>query len=300
MDTPATRLDRRLFLASSVAASGALMHSAVAQSDAGSRYEFCAFIKFLQSLSYDELAETIAELGFSGIEATVRRNGQVLPQRVEEDLPKLVEALQKCGLRIAVMASDVNQVDPLSERVLTTAAKLGVKKYRMANYRYDHRQPVFKQLDQLRPVMKDLVDLGRELGISAVYQNHSGARNVGALLFDLHSLIRDYPVSDIGVAFDIRHATVEGGLAWPTHFNLMRSHLGAIYVKDFRWDGRRPTNVPLGTGQVDRAFFKSLNESDYRGTISLHVEYLREAGTAANIKALRTDFKTLRSLLGTS
>ena len=46
---------------------------------------FCAFIKFIQQLPYKELAETVAELGFDGIEATVRDGGQVLPERVEEE-----------------------------------------------------------------------------------------------------------------------------------------------------------------------------------------------------------------------
>ena len=48
---------------------------------APSKYRICAFEKFLQDLSYDELADTIAELGFVGIEATVRNKGHVLSVR---------------------------------------------------------------------------------------------------------------------------------------------------------------------------------------------------------------------------
>lgn len=296
------RLPRRMFLASSIAAAAAIWPSArTLRASEKQGHKICAFVKFLQSLSYEQLAETIAELGFDGIEATVRDRGQVLPERVEEDLPKLVEALRKHNLGITVMASSVNSVDqPHTEKVLRTAASLGVKRYRMAHYRYDLNRPVIEQLDEFRPVLKELVALNRELGISAVYQNHAGANYVGATLWDLYHLIKDYPVEDIGVAFDIRHATASAGVAWPTVFNLMRPHLGAAYVKDFRWNDRKMENVPLGEGMVDKEFFSVLKRSQYNGPISLHVEYLRQAGLEPNVVGLKNDLATLRSRLASA
>jgi sugar phosphate isomerase/epimerase len=136
--------------------------------------------------------------------------------------------------------------------------------------------------------------MNRELGIAALYQNHCGAKYLGATLWDLHHLIKDKPVSEIGCVFDIRHATVEGGEAWPVYWNLMKPHLGAISVKDFRWDGRKSQHVPLGTGQVDPKFFKMLRESDFAGPVSVHVEYGGDRGPQANVQALKTDLATLR------
>lgn len=291
------RRDFVLFVAASAASSILASDTGAAESGNGD-FKICAFVKFLQSLSFDRLAETIKQLGFDGIEATVRDGGQVLPERVEDDLPKLAEALNKHDLEISVMASSVNRADhPLTEKVLRTAASLGVRKYRMNYYRYDLAKPVTKQLGELRPVVKELAALNREIGISAVYQNHSGARNVGASVWDLYWLLRDIPAKEIGNAFDIRHATVEGGLAWPVSFNLMQPHLGAVYVKDFRWHGRRPENVPLGEGQVDPAFFGLVRKSKFRGPISLHVEYLGKAGVVENVNALNKDLATLRKYL---
>ena len=124
------KIPRRMFLTSSIAAAAAIWSSErtlMASEKQGNK--ICAFVKFLQSLSYEQLAETIAELGFDGIEATVRDRGHVLPERVEEDLPKLVEALEKHDLEITVMASSVNSVDqPHTEKVLRTAFSLGVKR----------------------------------------------------------------------------------------------------------------------------------------------------------------------------
>jgi len=55
------------------------------------------FSKPLQWLGYDALAETIAEAGAEGIDFSVRPLGHVLPEKVETDLPKAVEAARKRG-----------------------------------------------------------------------------------------------------------------------------------------------------------------------------------------------------------
>lgn len=296
-------IDRREFVSRAVLATsigaiaGGVSSNAHAKTPA-QNYRICAFEKFLQDLSYDQLADTIAELGFVGIEATVRNKGHVLPERVEEDLPKLVEALKKRDLEITTMASDVlNPSQPLTEKVLNTAVSLGIKSYRMGFYRYDLKQPILKQLEEIRPGLNELAAMNRELGISALYQNHSDAKFMGATIWDLYSLIKDIPTSEISCAFDIRHATIEAGLSWPVLYDVIKPHIGALYVKDFEWKGRKAEHVPLGTGRVDPKFFKIVKKDNFQGPISLHVEYLKKGSTQDNIDALRRDLKVLRGWL---
>ncbi|MCA9177128.1 MAG: sugar phosphate isomerase/epimerase, partial [Planctomycetales bacterium] len=268
----------------------------------------CAFIKFVQALPYDELADRIAEMGFDGIEATVRAGGHVLPERVEEDLPKLVEALRRRQLDVTVMASEVNNPeDPGERRVLETAAKLGIKRYRMKYFRYSGKRPVLEELEEFRPQAKRLAAANRELGLQAVYQNHAGPRYVGATLWDLQRLLRDISPAEIGVAFDIRHATAAGGDSWAVLWDVVRPHVQTIYVKDFHWhkaaDAARQqmVNVPLGKGQVSPAFFAELAKPPIQTLpVSLHVEYLKESGVPENLEALRRDLAKLRSLLANS
>jgi len=59
-----------------------------------------------------------------------------------------------------------------------------------------------------------------------LYQNHAGAKYVGATVWDLQSLIDEIPVAEIGFAFDIRHAVAEAGLAWPVSENVAAAHVG--------------------------------------------------------------------------
>lgn len=272
---------------------------AAAESSSKTGFRICAFEKFLQDLSYDELADVIAELGFAGIEATVRKRGHVLPENVEEDLPKLVEALRKRDLEVTTMTTDVlTPSDPLNERVLRTAKALGITSYRMGYYKYDFKKPIMAQLDEIRPQVTELAAFNRELGVTALYQNHAAAKYVGATLWDMYGLIKDIPKNEIGLAFDIRHATVEAGLSWPTLYHLVKSHIGILYVKDFQWEGRKAIHVPLGTGRVDPKFFDQVNSDGFDGPLSLHVEYLGKEGVQANIDALRRDLKILQDWVG--
>ena len=68
------------------------------QNSPGDRLKIHIFSKHLQFLNYQDLAEAAAEMGFDGIDLTVRPKGHVLPERVESDMPKAVEAMRKVGL----------------------------------------------------------------------------------------------------------------------------------------------------------------------------------------------------------
>ena len=79
-------------------------------------------------LSYDELADLIAELGFDGIEGTIRPGGQITPEQVPDELPKLMAALEKRSLEMTIMASGINNADEKQNvRQLEIASKLGIK-----------------------------------------------------------------------------------------------------------------------------------------------------------------------------
>jgi sugar phosphate isomerase/epimerase len=296
-------LSRRTFLTGSLAsaATAAWMQDDAVAQDSTPKNAICAFTKFLHPMAFDKLAETIARLGFDGIEATVRAKGQVTPERVDEDLPRLVEALKQHDLELTVMTTSVTRADqPADERLLRVAAGLGVKRYRMGYYTYDLNRPVKPQRDDLRPVVRELAAMNREIGIQGLYQNHAGARYVGATVWDFQSLIDQIPPSEIGFAFDIRHAVAEAGLAWPVLQNVAEPHLGAVCVKDFRWEDARPENVPLGQGRVDRRFLQRLSQAAFAGPFSLHIEYLEQAGVEPNIDALAQDLATLRQWIAAS
>lgn len=96
------------------------------------------FTKLFQNLSYEETARIVSEIGWDCIECPVRPGGHVLPERVEEDLPRMVEALKNYDLSLEVMATSIHNPDEkYTENILKTASGLGIKYYRMGWWNYD-------------------------------------------------------------------------------------------------------------------------------------------------------------------
>jgi hypothetical protein len=99
------------------------------------------FSKHLQWLPFADVGPVIAESGFRAVDLTVRPGGHVLPERVEDDLPRAVETLRKSGLSVPMMTTAITDAnDPLTRRVLATAKKVGVTHYRMGYWTFPGEQ----------------------------------------------------------------------------------------------------------------------------------------------------------------
>lgn len=269
---------------------------------AAPRWPIVGFTKPFQNLGFEATADTVAEIGWDGIECPVRPKGQIEPERAGEELPGLVAALKQRGKTIAVIASAITSVKQLhTERVLRTAAQLGIKRYRIGFWRYDKARAPQAQLAEIAAQLRDLAALNRELGLQAVFQNHSGPNYVGAPVWDLWTVLQGIETRDVGVCFDIGHATVEGGTAWPLHARLMADRISTVLVKDFLWQksqaqGWEPRWTPLGEGMINRDFFRWLKTTDFAGPIVQHHEYDHGAG-APMIAKMRKDLQVLREWL---
>lgn len=304
------RLNRRTFVAAAAAALAAAGpgHSWAALGLLQERrYEYCAFIKFIQDLSYNQLAQTLNGLGFDGAEVTVRKGGYIAPQAAADELPRLAEVFAEYGLKINILTTDIVGVDsPNAHAILKTAGELGIPNYRMGYCRYDMSAPIRPQLKSLEPKFKELAALNRESRVAAFYHNHSGAKYMGATFWDLRQLLQDISPKEIGCVFDVRHAVAEGGSAWPVFYDIIKPHITALSVKDFHWVLKKDSDkrlsaehCPLGAGQVDYEKFLRQFKSDFeRLLVTLHVEYLPKAGLEANIAAIKRDFGVLRKAMG--
>ena len=137
--------------------------------------------------------------------------------------------------------------------------------------------------------------------VAAPGSNHAGSDYVGAPVWDLYEVIQGFDPKYMSIFFDILHATVEGGYAWPLHARLMQPHFGAVYVKDFVWrkgtKGWEAESCPWGEGMVQRAFFQSLLKSSFTGIISHHCEYELGKGKEM-VGAIKKDMRTLKVWLG--
>ncbi len=262
---------RREFLGSAAAAP-------LVMQGAPQRPSLVLFSKHLPKLNYDELGRTVKQLGFDGVDLTVRPEGHVLPARVAEDLPRAAEAIRGHGLSLPMITTGLlSPADPAARPTLATAARLGVPFYKLGYWRYKGPD-VEGMVAEVRRSVQGMVALGKECGIAAGFHNHSGDY-VGSPVWDIRSIIDGTDAGLIGYYFDPCHATAEGGAAgWRLAMQVAARRLKMVAAKDFYWEktgGRwRMKMCPLGEGMVDwAAFFKLLGAASFTGPISLHVEY---------------------------
>jgi len=297
-------LSRREFVrASFLAASGVALGLNAAGSDKQALPRpIIGFSKPFQSMGAVDMAAFVEEVGWSGIECPVRTQGQIEPERVGEELPRLAEAFRRRGLDIPIVVTGITSIhEAHAEEVLRVAAKLGVRKFRLGAFMYTHDRPLEQQLDGFGHDLREIGEACGELGIQAAVQNHSGSDRFGAAVWDLVGVLKDFRVKNVGICFDIAHATIEGGLSWPIQARLAEPFRTAVYIKDFTWSkgpsGWQPNWCLLGEGMVDRSYLSGLKRSGYSGTICQHQEY--PMGDRADMAAhIKRDLEVLRRWLG--
>lgn len=253
--------------------SPALNRLAPAHANSRARNPLAIFAKPLQSVSPDELGKRLASMSVDGIEATFRKGGQLEPAQFANQLPAFCDALGKHNQRVIIATTDVNEVTQANQEQLKLFADNNIPYFRMAYYHYDFSKPLIPQLESFAKLARELAQLCSSLGITGLYQNHAGAKYVGAALWDLHQVLSEIDPKHISVALDLRHTTLELTESWTTAYELVKPQIGAVFVKDFAWIDGKAQNVPLGSGRAE-ALWKRLKQDGFTGPISLHVEYI--------------------------
>jgi len=270
------------------------------------------FSKHLQWVGYEEMAKITSDIGFDGVDLTVRPKGHVEPANVEKDLPKAVEACDKYGLKIEMMTTAIKSADdPFTELILKTAAGLGIKVYRTGWYKYDYSQSIPENIKHFGVELRKIGELNARYNIIGDYQNHSGT-SAGSPVWDIYQMLEAAKSTNVGVQYDIRHAMVEGLKSWPLGLRLLAPYIHSLDIKDYEyvktgsgWDIR---NVPLGQGAVDfKSYFNLLDELNVVAPVSVHLEYPLGGADHGKfeitipgeqvIEAMVTDLKYLKSVV---
>ena len=306
-------MKRREFLNSSLLAGTGLALAVKASAlPVGNAFSINIFSKNLQWLDYEKMAKIAAEIGFEGIDLTVRPNGLVKPEKVTEDLPRAVEATRKAGLQVPMITTAILSADePHTENILKTASKLGITSYRMGWIQYDQKSSIDDNLKKFEVQFRKLAELNKKYNIRGEYQNHSGAY-LGSAVWDIAPILKQLNPASMGLQYDILHATVEGANAWPVALKHVAKHITSMPIKDFQWtskDGKSKIElVPLGEGTVDfRKYFSIVKEMNIKGPFSMHFEYplggVENGATSLSIPekdvitAMKRDVAKLREIL---
>jgi L-ribulose-5-phosphate 3-epimerase len=266
------------------------------RSESSEKLKICVFSKHFQWTDVKETAAIAKDLGFDGVDLTVRKGGHVLPERAESDLPKAVETVRGMGLEVPMITTGIaDAATPYAGAVLKTANRLGIRHYRWGGLLYQPNKGIPEQLNELKPRMKALADLNKEHQVCGMYHTHSGPGLVGAPIWDLWTMFQDLDPRWMGINYDIGHATVEGGYGgWIASSRVVKDYMRGIALKDFKWaqnQGSSTHHDPFdksldaegawgphwcatGQGMVNLpGFFVIVKANRFSGPVQLHFEY---------------------------
>jgi hypothetical protein len=151
------------------AASGALLAAlatrkagAASPVSAGTR-SYCFFSKHLPDLNWTDLAAATIEMGFDGIDLTVRPKGHVAPERVAEDLPRALDAIRAKGTSVSMITTELTSAShPTANAIFAAAGKAGIKLAKVGYWKY-----------ALKDVRAEVAAMGSDLaGLAQVAKQH--------------------------------------------------------------------------------------------------------------------------------
>jgi L-ribulose-5-phosphate 3-epimerase len=243
--------------------------------------------RHLQWTDLDGAIAVAKEAGFDAIEWNVRKGGHVAPERVEQELPRAVEATRQAGLAATMITTSIQDAQtPYAEAILRTAKALGIRYYRGGEYfRYDYKGDLLQQIEALKPRIASLAALNQKYGTTWAYHTHSAPGMIGGNVWDIWSAIKDFDPASIGLNYDTGHTTARGGAGWIDAAHVAQRHIACLAIKDVTWqrrpDGRWATEFcPVGEGMVDfKAVFGYLKSVGFAGPVNIHYEHHGLLGT---------------------
>lgn len=240
--------------------------------------EIHLFSKLLQFLSIKEASAITAEIGFDGLDLTVRPKGHILPENAVSELPSAIRAIKAAGLSCKMIATGISDVDNEYDlKIIEAAAKEGIAFYRPAWFKYHKDKTMEESISIYQKKVKELSKANKKHNIIGCYQNHAGT-SIGASYWELKQLVEKANPDYFGLQYDIRHAMVEGGVSWTNGLKLLKDNIKTIALKDYTWEKKngqwKPKHVPVGEGMVDFIrYFKILKKYGLRPPVTLHIEH---------------------------
>ncbi len=277
-------LSRRNFLTSTALGTLFLSHSfqkvysenKMSRSETSSN-KIVVFSKYLQNLDWEQLAIACKDCGLDGVDLTVRDGGHVTPEKVEKDLPKVVEIFRKNNIDVIMITTRLlNADDPYAEQILKTAGSLKIPYARIGYHQYKDDLDIKEQVSMVKKDLQKLTVLAEKYNVILGYHNHSGLNNFGGPIWDLIEVFQEINSPYLGSNFDVGHVKAEGfGGAWKANTIAMLPWIRMIAVKDFIVENNKTVWVPLGKGCVPVKSILDiiLKQGSFKGPISVHMEY---------------------------
>lgn len=270
----------------------------------------CVYSQNLIKVPYPELGFIAQQIGYDGVDLTVFDGGHVDPKITNVDMVRAIESVRGAGLEVPMISTVLNGVaDMTMYGILAITGHTQVHLYRTGFWTWATPQSpvpdIPRRLAQVRTDLNNLMQIGRNYQMAAMFPNRAGGY-VGGALWDVQAIIGDMDPAWIGYYFDPSQATAEGAVSgWEIALRLALPRLKAVALQDFTWakngTGWQMQMCPLGQGVVDwTSFFRILSEARFTGPISIHQEYTLQDELGAMNKDLEFVRKQVQTAWGAS
>jgi sugar phosphate isomerase/epimerase len=272
------------------------------------------FSKMLQVYDIDQAGDVIKDIGFEGVDLTVRANGHVLPENAAKDLPGVLDLIRGKGLTVPMLTTDITSAQqPFAEDVVRTAAENGVRLLKLGYWPYKGFGTVQEGLRSTREDLAGLEKLLLKHGVKGCLHVHSGDFMTVNADF-VYLLLQGFDREALGAYFDPGHNTCEGARSgWKIGMDLVSPWISMVAVKSMGFFQRRDERtgevswecrmLPLREGMVRwREVFTYLKQIGFDGPVSLHSEYegsfsWRHLETDELVEQTRDDLRYIRGVL---
>ena len=271
------------------------------------------FSKMLQEFDISGAGDIIKDIGFDGVDLTVRPSGHVLPENVEAELEPAVETLRDKGLSVPMLSTGIESADdPAAEPTFRTAAACGVEALKLGYWQVREFGAMRDEIAAAKLKLEGINALAEKYGVSANIHIHSGDF-LSALAPIVSMLIEPFDPACIGAYPDLCHMGIEGARSgWKQGLDLLGGRTNLVGAKNagliredaadgtVRWATKL---VPVGEGITPfPEAFGYLKQLGFDGTVSFHSEYkgsssLKDMTTEELIDQTREDLRYVKGLL---
>jgi L-ribulose-5-phosphate 3-epimerase len=263
-----------------------------------------AFSQNLSQIEYPELGDIVKQMGFEGVDLTVRPGGHIEPRLANVDLVRAFEVMDGNGLLVPVITTAITT--PMDRTAVPVIALSGMSKvplFRPGDWPYGAANNIMNRLGEVQREFFGLVNVGRQYKIAGAFYNSTGDA-VGASVWDIQRILEPLEPAWAGFYFDICNATAHGGTgSWEISLRLALPRLKAVAVQDFTWEKQngkwQMTKCPLGQGMVDwPKFFQMLAQANFTGPVTLMADYKSKDGPSALVADLQFARKQVQTAWG--
>jgi L-ribulose-5-phosphate 3-epimerase len=222
----------------------------------------CLFSQAMAEIEYSYLGQMVKQIGFDGVDLTIRPGGHVEPRLSNVDLVRAVESMTGPGLEVPIITTAlISPYDPTMLPVLAIAGHTSVPLFRPGNWRAEN--PAF-----LRDIA-GLAATGGRYKIAMALHNYTG-EDEGEAPWEVNAALAELDPHWVGVFFDPIHARER----WEPMLKSALPRLRAVALKDFTMTQGKAAPCPMGQGTVDwPRFFGILAQAKFFGPLSLRVDY---------------------------